>query len=64
MIYYSYYLNVLAETASTFYHQNRRVVLDIITPIAEEIAVEFALQIGNNILKTILYDEILPKELS
>jgi len=53
----------LAETASTFYHQNRRVVLDIITPIAEEIAVEFALQIANTILKTILYDEILPKEL-
>uniref|UniRef100_A0A2S2Q1H3 Circadian clock-controlled protein n=1 Tax=Sipha flava TaxID=143950 RepID=A0A2S2Q1H3_9HEMI len=56
--------DALTETASTFYHQNRRVVLDIITPIAEEIAVEFALQIGNNILKTILYDEILPKELS
>lgn len=51
-------------TASTFYHQNRRVVLDIVTPIAQEIAVEFAQQIGNNILKTILYDEILPKELS
>lgn len=53
---------ILAETAATFYHQNRRVVLDIITPIAEEIAVEFAVQIGNSILKTILYDEILPKE--
>lgn len=62
MIYCLYYLNVLAATASTFYHQNRRVVLDIITPIAEEIAVEFALQIGNNILKNVLYDEILPKE--
>ncbi|XP_060873063.1 circadian clock-controlled protein daywake-like [Metopolophium dirhodum] len=55
--------DVLTETASTFYHQNRRVVLDIITPIAEEIAVEFSLQIANTILKTILYDEILPKEL-
>lgn len=55
--------DVITETASTFYHQNRRLVLDIITPIAEEIAAEFALQIGNNVLKTILYDEILPKEL-
>lgn len=55
--------DALTGTASSFYHQNRRVVLDIITPIAQEIAAEFALQIGNNILKTILYDEILPKDL-
>ncbi|VVC36457.1 Haemolymph juvenile hormone binding [Cinara cedri] len=55
--------DAITETASVFYHQNRRAVLDIVTPIAEEIAHEFALQIGNNILKTILYDEILPKEL-
>ncbi|XP_050548945.1 circadian clock-controlled protein daywake-like [Daktulosphaira vitifoliae] len=54
---------VITETAMTFFHQNRRLVLDLVSPIVEEIAVEFAMQIGNNVLKTILYDEILPVEL-
>ncbi|XP_050430977.1 circadian clock-controlled protein daywake-like [Adelges cooleyi] len=56
--------DVITETAMSFYNQNRRMVLNIITPIIEEISVEFAMQIGNNVLKTVLYDEILPIELS
>lgn len=43
-----------------FYTNNRRQVLDIATPIAEEIAAEFIIQFGNQILGAVLLDEILP----
>lgn len=49
-----------AETAINFYTNNRRQVLDIATPIAEEIAAEFIIQFGNQILGAVLLDEILP----
>ncbi|XKL60770.1 hypothetical protein PGB90_007827 [Kerria lacca] len=51
---------VITETAVNFYTNNRRQVLDIATPIAEEIATEFIFQIGNQILGSVLLDEILP----
>lgn len=49
-----------AETAVSFYTNNRRQILDIAAPIAEEIATEFVTQIGNQILSAVLLDEILP----
>jgi hypothetical protein len=49
-----------AETAAAFVNENRRQVLDIVTPIAEETAVAFIKQIGNAVLKSIPYSEILP----
>lgn len=49
-----------AETAIQFYTNNRRQILDIATPIAEEIATEFIIQFGNQILGAVLLDEILP----
>ncbi|XP_065203818.1 circadian clock-controlled protein daywake-like isoform X2 [Planococcus citri] len=52
--------DVITETAINFYTNNRRQVLDIATPIAEEIAAEFIIQFGNQILGAVLLDEILP----
>lgn len=51
---------ISAETASNFINQNRRQVLDIVTPIAEETADELVVQFGNAIFKTIPYSEVLP----
>ncbi|KAK7601696.1 hypothetical protein V9T40_009137 [Parthenolecanium corni] len=50
----------ITETAVQFYTNNRRQILDIATPIAEEIATEFIIQFGNQILGAVLLDEILP----
>lgn len=49
-----------AETAVNFYTNNRRQILDIASPIAEDIATEFIFQFGNQILGAVLLDEILP----
>ena len=49
-----------AETAINFYTNNRRQILDIASPIAEDIASEFIIQFGNQILGAVLLDEILP----
>lgn len=57
---YVYYRFISAETAVNFYSNNRRQILDIATPIAEEIAAEFIIQFGNQILGAVLLDEVLP----
>lgn len=49
----------LIETATTFYHQNRKQVLELITPIIEETGLEVAMQIANQIAKSVPYNEIL-----
>ncbi|KAL1140601.1 hypothetical protein AAG570_000531, partial [Ranatra chinensis] len=51
---------LITETAAAFINENRRQVLDIVTPLAEETAAAFALQLGNSILKEIPLSEILP----
>jgi hypothetical protein len=52
---------LITQTAATFVNQNKRQVLDIVTPIAEETAIAFIEQIGNNILRAIPYNELLPQ---
>lgn len=51
----------ITKSAITFYANNRRQILDIVTPIAEEIAAEFIIQFGNQVLGAVLIDEILPE---
>ncbi|CAH0387214.1 unnamed protein product [Bemisia tabaci] len=52
---------LITETAANFINQNRRQVLDIVTPIAEETALEVGLQIISTIFSTVPFDELLPQ---
>jgi len=50
----------VANTATNFILQNRRQVIQIVTPIAEDTLSEVARQYADDILSTMPYSEILP----
>jgi hypothetical protein len=43
-----------------FYNQNKKEILNIALPIAQETAEEVMTQIGNNILSSAPFNELLP----
>lgn len=49
----------LVETASNFYRQNSKQILELITPIIEETGLEVAMQIVNQIARSVPFDEVL-----
>ncbi|CAH0385943.1 unnamed protein product [Bemisia tabaci] len=51
--------DALIQTARTFFKENRKQLERMVTPIAEETAVEIVSQIVNNILKTVPFEDIL-----
>jgi len=48
------------ESALQFYNQNRKQILNIILPIAQETAEELITQIANMILSSVPLSELLP----
>ena len=48
------------ESALQFYNQNKKEILNIIMPIAQETAEELITQIGNRILSSVPLSELLP----
>jgi hypothetical protein len=53
-------LLVTDESALHFYNQNKKEILNIIVPIAQETAEELITQIGNRILSSAPLSELLP----
>jgi hypothetical protein len=53
-------LRVSAQSALQFYNQNKKEVLNILLPIAQETAEEVMTQIGNRILSSVPLSELLP----
>ncbi|XP_024085981.1 circadian clock-controlled protein-like isoform X1 [Cimex lectularius] len=53
--------DLITQTAANFINQNRQQVLEIVTPIAEETADAIIKQMGNNVLRSIPYNELLPQ---
>ncbi|VVC32161.1 Haemolymph juvenile hormone binding [Cinara cedri] len=49
----------IAQTASEFFNTNKRLVLDLITPIAEDAATDLLVQHGNRILSTMEITDLL-----
>ncbi|XP_008480408.1 uncharacterized protein LOC103517164 [Diaphorina citri] len=49
----------LVDTATNFYRQNSKQVLELITPIIEETGLEVAMQIVNQIARSVPFNEIL-----
>jgi hypothetical protein len=47
------------DTATNFYRQNSKQVLELITPIIEETGLEVAMQIVNQIARSVPFNEIL-----
>ncbi|XP_025207027.1 uncharacterized protein LOC112602893 [Melanaphis sacchari] len=50
--------NIFAETANIFYDNNRRGVLDILTPFIEEFCESLVLEVANQILSTLPFEEM------
>jgi hypothetical protein len=48
------------ESALQFYNQNKKEILNIILPIAQETAEELITQIGDRILSSVPFSELLP----
>ena len=48
------------ESVLQFYNQNKKEILNIILPIAQETAEEIITQIGNSILNSVPFSELLP----
>ncbi|KAK9503719.1 hypothetical protein O3M35_010221 [Rhynocoris fuscipes] len=53
--------DLITQTAANFINQNRRQVLEIVLPIAEETADAIVKSMGNNVLRSIPYNELLPQ---
>jgi hypothetical protein len=53
-------LSVSAESTLQFYNQNKNEILNIAMPIVQETAEEVITQIGNNILGSAPFSELLP----
>jgi hypothetical protein len=51
---------LLNESVLQFYNQNKKEILNIILPIAQETAEEIITQIGNSILNSVPFSELLP----
>ncbi|KAJ9599798.1 hypothetical protein L9F63_026352, partial [Diploptera punctata] len=50
----------LAQSAASFFNQNRKQLLDIIMPIVQDTAEEISIQLGNRILGSAPMSELLP----
>jgi len=61
---YLYYFVVYfpAETANMFYDDNRREVLDVLTPFIEEFCESLFLGVANQILSTLPFEEMFIEE--
>jgi len=57
---YLYYVvaYISAETANLFYENNRREVLDVLTPFIEEFCESLFLGVANQILSTLPFEEM------
>ncbi|XP_014289105.1 circadian clock-controlled protein daywake [Halyomorpha halys] len=53
---------LITNTAANFVNQNRRQVLEIVTPIAEETGEALITQMANNLFKTIPFSELVPSQ--
>lgn len=57
-------VNVSAETANMFYDSNRRGVLDILTPFIEEFCESLVLELANQILSSVPFEEMFIEAVS
>jgi len=57
-------VNISAETANIFYDNNRRGVLDILTPFIEEFCESLVLELANQILSTVPFEEMFIEAVS
>lgn len=55
---------IFAETANMFYDNNRRGVLDILTPFIEEFCESLVLELANQILSTVPFEEMFIEAVS
>lgn len=49
----------LAQTTSQFFNTNKRLVLDLVTPVAEDVVQQMLLRYGNRILSTVKITDVL-----
>lgn len=55
----TYFFFLSAETANLFYEGYRREVLDIVTPLIEETCESLVLEMANQVLATVPFEEML-----
>lgn len=49
----------LAQTTSQFFNMNKRLILDLVTPVAEDVVRQMLLRYGNRILSTVEISDLL-----